>query len=223
MTLGTGIFLSTIVLAVILLYGYTKDRWQWRRMFKRIALIIVGVLIACGLVIGAAYIYEQIPAHITKQTEYGGIRLGMDQNEVLYKLGDPSSVVADAESNEPSWKGAPIVLDVGKIEQGKSINDYKRWLYSREQSYLNIDFSDDRKSVVAIRCFSSDKLARCPSLAGIEDGDWESDVRKTLGDEPVTKMDGGTKTLIYPYIGIQLKLTEERVYWLQVSSALDPK
>ena len=35
MTLGTGISLSMVVIAVVALYGITRDRWNWRRFVKR--------------------------------------------------------------------------------------------------------------------------------------------------------------------------------------------
>lgn len=32
MPLGTGLFLSALVLSLVILYAVTKDRWNWRRI-----------------------------------------------------------------------------------------------------------------------------------------------------------------------------------------------
>jgi len=42
MELGTGIFLSSLVLAAVILYGITKDRWRWRSIIRGIAIIFFG-------------------------------------------------------------------------------------------------------------------------------------------------------------------------------------
>jgi hypothetical protein len=34
MSVGTGIFLSSVLLAIVILYGVAKDRWRWRRIVK---------------------------------------------------------------------------------------------------------------------------------------------------------------------------------------------
>ena len=74
MNLGTGIFLSTLVMAVIVLYGITKDRWNWRRFVKRAAFVCMGVVLL-GAVAGAGvYLYNQIPITVGRQTEYAGSR-----------------------------------------------------------------------------------------------------------------------------------------------------
>jgi len=31
MTAGTGIFLGSIIIGLVMLYGQTKDRWKWFR------------------------------------------------------------------------------------------------------------------------------------------------------------------------------------------------
>lgn len=32
MTLGTGLFLSALILSLVILYSVTRDRWNWRRL-----------------------------------------------------------------------------------------------------------------------------------------------------------------------------------------------
>jgi hypothetical protein len=49
MTLGTGIFLASLVLGSILLFGLTKDRWNWAKILRRFAFGSLG-LTAVGIV-----------------------------------------------------------------------------------------------------------------------------------------------------------------------------
>jgi len=216
MELGTGIFLSALVIALVVLYGITKDRWNWRRFVKRTAVVCLGVVLL-GVVAGAGvYLYKQIPTAVSRQTGYAGIRLGMSQDEVLYIKGYPPTVLAE-EVSDPQLKGFFLVLETSKLEKGKSVGDYRHWSYKEHYRNINIAFSDAR-TVVAIQCFSDDKLGRCPAIAGIEDGDHETKALRMLGNNPQAKISGITKSLTYPELGVQLHLTKEQVYMLEVSS-----
>ena len=63
MELGTGIFLASIVLGLVYLYGQTKDRWSWgfnadqlkkiKERFKSLMnIIIIIVLAGVAIVLG---------------------------------------------------------------------------------------------------------------------------------------------------------------------------
>jgi hypothetical protein len=101
MSIGTAIFLSSCVFAVVILYGVTKDRWPWRRFVARSALVILGIIVAAGAIIGGFIFLNQPPTPIlARQTEYAGLRLGMSPNEVLYIKGTPNFVSQRAEAVE---------------------------------------------------------------------------------------------------------------------------
>lgn len=90
MTLGEGIFYSSLFLGVIGLYIATKDRWRW----KRIVLWPLG-LIALVAIGGGIFAYvESLP---TVQTEFLGISLGDTKADVKFKKGAPG------EETEDSW------------------------------------------------------------------------------------------------------------------------
>src|SRR5215204_3815114 len=117
MELGTGIFLSALVIAVILLYGITKDRWGWRHFVKRAAVGCLGLVLLSVLVGTGAYLYEEVPIPVGRQTEYAGIRLGMSQDEVLYIKGYPPAVLGE-EVSDPQLKDFYLVLETSKLEKG---------------------------------------------------------------------------------------------------------
>jgi hypothetical protein len=216
MDLGTGIFLSTLVMAVVALYGITKDRWNWRRFAKRAALACLGLVLVGIVAGGGMYLYSLIPVAVSRQTEYAGVRLGMSQDEVRYIKGLPQWVLAE-DVPDAGMKGFRMVLETNKIPNGKSVNDYFDWSYAEHRRNINIAFNASR-AVVAIQCFSDDNLGRCPKVGGIEDGDDETKVLEKLGGKPQTSISGVTKTLFYPELGIRLHLTKQRVYTLEVSS-----
>lgn len=217
MNLGTGIFLSALVLAVVALYGITKDRWKWRGIAKRAALISLGAVLLGVLVGGGAYLYHRLPTPVSTQTVYAGLRLGMSQDEVLYLRGYPPSVLGEAVS-DPKWKGFHVVLETNKLPEGKTAADYRYWSYRDNYRTIEIVFNDERNAVVAVQCYSDDKLGRCPAIAGVQDGEYETNVLRKLGDKPTSKLNGTTKTLTYPDLGIRLWLAREQVYRLEIAT-----
>ena len=44
MSTGTGIFLAGLIIGIVMLYGQTKDRWDWSHITKKIG-IVVGVTV----------------------------------------------------------------------------------------------------------------------------------------------------------------------------------
>ncbi len=96
MSLGTGIFLSSLILGLILIFWITKDRVRWGRSF----LWFFGgiVVISC-----AAYLYSNYQPPPTKQFEYADLRLGMSQQEVRYVKGSPTAVFEEPGSMIPTF------------------------------------------------------------------------------------------------------------------------
>jgi hypothetical protein len=63
MSLGTGIFLSSLVLATVILYGITKDRWPWRRIVSHTArtlalFALAAIVVMAAIAIDVQYYYE---------------------------------------------------------------------------------------------------------------------------------------------------------------------
>ena len=87
MDLGTSIFLSTLLFSVVVLYGITKDRWNWGRLVKRTSIWCFGLIVLGAATDGGLHLYNQIPPTVARQTQYAGLRLGMTKDEVLYIKG----------------------------------------------------------------------------------------------------------------------------------------
>src|SRR5262249_27859269 len=142
-TLGTGIFLSSVFLGLVLLYWITKDRWRW----SRILLWLVGSVGAIGAGVYLYFTYQPPP---TKLLEYADLKLGMRQSEVNYVKGQPANVYKD----DPSQPGWAEIIEVSKLEQGKSTEDFLAWSYPiGDSSRIDVNFDADKK-VKTIECYS---------------------------------------------------------------------
>jgi hypothetical protein len=93
MSVGTGIFLGAVVLAIVYLYKITRDRWKWPNLARRgmVALGLALVVVALGVV--SVLIYEKIENMPRKQTGYADLLLGMTMDEVKYVKGIPTNVL----------------------------------------------------------------------------------------------------------------------------------
>jgi hypothetical protein len=82
--MGTGIFLSTVFLGLILLYAVTKDRWRWRR----IAFIMIGIVAFTFTATMLILYYNQTSAfHRIPLTALDGIKIGEQIDDVLFRRG----------------------------------------------------------------------------------------------------------------------------------------
>jgi len=83
MTIGDGIFYSSLVLSVVALYVATRERKIFFRLFGS----VVGMLVIYG---GAIYylqnVYEEQPR---KETSFWGIELGASKSDVTFLKGNP--------------------------------------------------------------------------------------------------------------------------------------
>src|SRR5262245_9223473 len=77
MSLGTAIFLSTVILSLVILYGLTRDRWRWGRIL--IGLIVTVLLVVAGMV--GLFWYQMQPDRPSKLTALWGIGLGEKESD----------------------------------------------------------------------------------------------------------------------------------------------
>jgi hypothetical protein len=213
MELGTAIFLSSITVSIVLLYGFTKDRWSWRRIVLR-GLIGIVILVAVGgaLIVAAQYWDQFFPTKLARQTEYAGMRLGMTRDEVRYIKGLPPNIVTD--DKEGPWQSFGI-LKSSELPKGKTVNDYPLWSYEGNNHYLHVAFGNG-KTVSSIACFSIDRIYRCPSIGGVADGTSEAELLRKLGAPSTSQISDQTKSVTYEDIGVEFKLEQEKVYRLLV-------
>ncbi len=98
MTIGTGIFLASIVLAVTALFATTRDRWNWAKGLKRIS---IGSAILVGVLVAAYFAWDQFADRPKPLEEFGGIKLGASQSDVKFLKGLPDVTCTDSAT--PGW------------------------------------------------------------------------------------------------------------------------
>jgi hypothetical protein len=59
MSVGTAIFLSSLMFAVVILYGITKDRWRWREFSRVVGQVFAGLVIGTVVILILAAIAQQ--------------------------------------------------------------------------------------------------------------------------------------------------------------------
>lgn len=92
MELGTGIFLSAILLGLVWLYTATKDRWNW----KKLTLWPMGILFGLAMVGGGGlYVNDWIENRPYKETGFWGIQLGASPADVKFIKGKPNTSAED--------------------------------------------------------------------------------------------------------------------------------
>jgi hypothetical protein len=213
-SVGLAIFLGSVVLTLVMLYGITKDRWRWRRIAKLCALILVTPVALVGVFIAGWYVWGRLPAATYPQTEYAGLRLGIGPDEVIYIKGYPPEVLGPPDKGY-EWAGQTVIY-TENLEKGERVEDYKNWSYDDSFKRIEVTFNTEKTAVVDILCYSSDSQRRCPPIFGVADGDSEQDVIRKLGPPGTSRIEGVTKHISYPAVGIDLWLGKERVYMLSI-------
>ncbi len=178
MQTGTALFFGLLLVAIVILYHSTKDRWNWKKMAKKSLLIPIG-LIGLGLLI---WLYntveEKIENRAKKQTELQDILLGDSKNDVIFKKGNP-----DKGSDQDSLKDL--------------------FIYPSYNSFVIALFKEEKVSTIDYQCKSEDSYKECPSyfsLNGISFKESFKDVEEKLGKPSSIKCSHEDKTFrIYSY------------------------
>jgi len=197
------------------LYGFTKDRWTWRKIVFRTLFFGLILIAGSAAVVALAHYWDELfPTQLGRQLQYAGLKLGMSPQEVMYIKGYPPIVLE--EDVDPAWKDFLSVIKTNELKQGKKVTDFKHWSYEQYKSNFTVVFNNERTAVVNIRCYSEDKTGRCPPIGNVNDGTSEKDALRKLGGPAEQRIDGVSKSLRFPRLGVQLTLTQEQVYMLEI-------
>jgi hypothetical protein len=118
MSIGTAIFLSSFVIGLVLLYGFTRDRWRWRR-------IIVGFVSAMVLLVGgvAGFIWwtggredARMAEREIRVREQHQVHIGDELPTVVRRHGPPDTTV-HRESGEITFGYRPRYGSVGRFNK----------------------------------------------------------------------------------------------------------
>lgn len=116
---------------------------------------------------------------------YGPASAGMSTAEVLYINGQPTSKTRDA--------------------------DRERWIYRSGSQLMTVDFVPDGPVRNVLCTSQAGSAADCPLAHRVALGMTEDEVWYLLGKPPVQKLDGPSKIIAYPDLGLTLRLEQFRV------------
>jgi hypothetical protein len=85
--LGTAILVSAVLISAVLLYGFTKDKVRWGRVFKRTGISILSVAVLGGAAIYTWSLWSNRPVVVS---QLDGVTLGELSKEVIFRKGKPS-------------------------------------------------------------------------------------------------------------------------------------
>lgn len=177
MTLGTGLFLGSLIFCLTILFLFTKDRWNWKK--------IVGWAIAIPLAVITVFVlymqYEEMKwlekntspieaqqtgnqaKKINKDDTFLGFKLGTSREDILFFKGKPKNEVT-SNALEYDYAGNDLVIGIrnNKVSYIYFYGDVSAinnlgFDFSQSQKTDSIDWVVGANSEVLK---SSDKLAR---------------------------------------------------------------
>jgi hypothetical protein len=117
MSTATAIFLSATLLSVVLLYGFTRERWRWRR-------IVLTCAASCGLLLGclaagrywlATRTRADARERVADQRRKHEVRIGEHLSHVLQRQGVPDTLVwIEGRLVAAYWDADKALADVEK-------------------------------------------------------------------------------------------------------------
>ena len=127
MSLGTAIVLSALLLCLVLLYGFTRDRWKWRRIFGQALICILGIGALLAAALAAWNWLESLQRRPVLMTALWSVKLGDKESDVVFRKGQPTEICSDPDrpnrrelwfkisgnnANDLSW--AQVLVDANK-------------------------------------------------------------------------------------------------------------
>lgn len=183
MSVGTGIFLSSIFLGFIILFVFTKDRWKW----KKIALWTVGVLVSLvGVFAGWIYVDSYLSGLPKLQQAYWDIPIAAKKGDVRLLKGKPSQELQELEDRNPTL------------------------VYTSGGASYWAAFKGD--SLIFVACTAEDSW-RCERLQGIGIGDSYREIKDKFGEPSHISIssDELTRMVSYEDYGVFFSLSANKV------------
>jgi hypothetical protein len=210
MSLGSGIFLSSLVIAFTLLLIHKLQNGKLMSFSLKVILCIL--FITCGSAIGYSVIKEI--GKLTAPTEFAGVRFGMTKDEILYEMGQPTKTIKfDGSVVIPPDLERSLIFD----------KDKHHWHYDKNDYALNVFFDLKTNKVKEVGCyyaleFNPIGIKYC-KFKNIGLGASEEEVIENLGAPSDSKFSGiGMKFLTYERLNTHVALLRKVVTHINVSS-----
>lgn len=176
MQTGTALFFGLALVAIAILYHSTKDRWNWRKITKKILLIPIGLVGICLILWLYSFTKDKIDNRPVKQITLEGVKIGEKTSDVLFK------------------KGKPIYPN----------SDNELFFYSLpEESMLAISFKEDKVAAITHFCNGIGLVGRVcpydPEINGVKFKTMADEVENKLGKPDAIKCSSDQLHRVYSY------------------------
>ena len=192
------------------------------KILKQIALWLAGIV---GLLIALIYavsVWEDYQRYSNGLKGYMGLNIGASRQEATYAFGEPKYVLSEIKRN-PKGEYRDIFLVEGEDERfnskpkDRAITSYNEWVFDKSGYRAIVSFDPSTKAVTAIACTSNEDTGSglCPPIYGVWVGDSEDGLMAKLGPADKFKYHGTVKIYYWQKLGLEVYLTEKRVYEIQ--------
>ena len=224
MSVGLGIFLSSLVISFTLLFIYVRKNTaevessgaKFSNLFNKY--VVLSALAICGVLV-AYFGLTLIPKEIGKLTtlkEFAGVKFGSTKEQILYEMEKPTKT-----SNPIDGISIPPELNDSRVFD-KSKNE---WYYDKNDYSLMIHFDAESQKVKKIHCYYAQEFIpfgiKYCQFKNIGLGASEEQVIENLG-EPTdsTFSETGYKYLDYGHLKARLGLNRKVVLSIFIEASL---
>ena len=210
MQTGTALFFGLVLVAIVILYHSTKDRWNWKKIAKKILIIPIGA-IGLGLIVWIYFfVEEKIKDFPTKQIELGGIKIGDLKEDILFKKGVSLATLSDEQEIANFLAEKRKKKDVKEVRFGKDVLEFPKNMSDKEikepivfedflqYGELQIFIIKNRASLIQKTCDVYQ------SLNGIQCGGSVKDLESKLGKSKLVTCSRDHLRRIYHYPNYQV-------------------
>jgi hypothetical protein len=218
MTIAFAIIFS-VVLAISVWLIEKRSAWKKAGKFFLYGLGVVVVVPLLGW--GGYVVYEDIgqlyKARLVSNgsiNTYLDVRLGMKEEEVRYRLGEPT------DGRTINWPYQEIPAD---LRDNKTTNGGLNWTYQDDNSKKSVLFVSGSVADIVCQGTNSYSWYSCSSLVGVQLRDTEEEVLSKLGTttEPPNFEDGEKRLRFGPENArITVWLRQDRVFAIWLSDGL---
>lgn len=235
MSVGSGIFLAGVCLSLVALYAVTRDRWAWRLVFARGAIVLLGLGVAVGVGSYGYVRWEQRPRLVNS---LGGATLGDSKADVTFKLGTgqlaPRHDVAkiddylasEAAKHSPEYAEEARKARAAAVALMAKGEEYLAKNASYEFGNLSVEFKDGFAYIIQHGC-KTDGLD-ATSVNGITCGATGEQIREKFGSSvrvlcSTRKIGDADESRVFDVVelGTRYRLLQNRVAGFTVAKPED--
>jgi hypothetical protein len=223
MSIGLGIFLSSLVIAFTLLFINVRKNTEevessgakFPNLFNKYVVLLA--LVSCGALVayfGLTLIPKEI-GKLTAVTEFAGVKFGSTKEQILYELEKPTKT-----SNPIGGLSIPPEFNDSRVFD-KSKNE---WYYDKNDYSLMIYFDAETQKVNKISCYYAQEfiplgVKHC-KLKNIGLGASEEQVIENLGEASSSSFsESGNKYMDYEQLKTRLGLNRKVVLSISVEAS----